>query len=113
MWTELEILTLSKVSQKEKYKYHMIPLQLWNLKYGTDDPIYKTETDHGQGRQTCGLWGGEGREWNGWGIWEFSGCQMLYLEWSGNGVPQYRKLCMTGHCAAQKKLKEHCESTLL
>ena len=59
MWTELEILTLSKVSQKEKYKYHMIPLQLWNLKYGTDDPIYKTETDQGQGRQTGGLWGGE------------------------------------------------------
>ena len=27
---------------------------MWNLKYGTDDSIYKTETDHSQGDQTCG-----------------------------------------------------------
>ena len=26
---------------------------MWSLKYGTDDPIYKTETDHGHGDQTC------------------------------------------------------------
>ena len=30
---------------------------MWDLKYGTDYPIYKTETDHGQGEQTCGSWG--------------------------------------------------------
>ena len=40
---------------------------MWNLKYGTDDPIYKTETYHGQGEQTCGQ--GWGREWDGWGVW--------------------------------------------
>jgi len=33
-----------------------------NLKYGTDDPIYKTETDHGQGEQTCGYQGEGERE---------------------------------------------------
>ena len=27
---------------------------LWNLKYGADGPIYKTETVHGQGEQPCG-----------------------------------------------------------
>ena len=42
-WTQLEIFILSEVSQKEKDKYH-IPL-MWNLKQGTSEPIYKTETD--------------------------------------------------------------------
>ena len=42
-WMKLEILILSKGSQKEKGRYH-IPY-MWNLKYGTDKPIYRTETD--------------------------------------------------------------------
>ena len=45
-WLELKTLILSEVSQKEKDKYISY---MWNLKYGTDDPIYKTETDHGHG----------------------------------------------------------------
>ena len=51
-WMELETLILSEVRQKEKDKYHkrerQIPYNityLWNLKYGTDEPIYKTDTD--------------------------------------------------------------------
>lgn len=36
---------LSEISQKEKDKHHK-----WNLKYGTDDPTYKIETDHSQGK---------------------------------------------------------------
>ena len=32
------------------------------LKYDTDDPIYKTETNHGHGEQTYGCQGGGGRE---------------------------------------------------
>ena len=43
-WIDLEIIILSEVSQKEKDKYHMISLNVWTLKYGTDEPIYKTET---------------------------------------------------------------------
>ena len=35
---------LSEVSQTEKDKYHRLSL-LWNLKYDTNEPIYKTETD--------------------------------------------------------------------
>ena len=31
------------LSQKDKY--HMISLIYWNLKYETDELIYKTETD--------------------------------------------------------------------
>ena len=43
-WMPLEIIILSEVSQKEKDKYHMIS-HMWNLKYDTNEPIYKTETD--------------------------------------------------------------------
>ena len=42
---------------------------MWNLKYGKNDPIYKTETDHNHGGQTCGCHGGEGMEWDGQGVW--------------------------------------------
>ena len=34
---------------------------MWNLKYGTNEPTYKTETDHGHGGQTC-ICQGEGEE---------------------------------------------------
>ena len=43
-WMQLESLTLSEVSPKEKDKHHMITY-MWNLKWGTNEPIYKTETD--------------------------------------------------------------------
>ena len=44
-WIELEIIILSKVSQTEKDKYHMIITYMWNLKYDTNELIYETETD--------------------------------------------------------------------
>jgi hypothetical protein len=31
-WMQLEVITLSEASQKEKDKYHMLSL-MWNLKY--------------------------------------------------------------------------------
>ena len=44
---------LSEVGQKEKDKYPTYYVtHMWNLKYGTNDPIYKTEMDHGHGEQT-------------------------------------------------------------
>ena len=62
---QLEILILSEISQEDKDKYHMISLNMWNLKCGTDVLIYKTETDS----QT---WRTDGRGKRvGWtGIWE-------------------------------------------
>jgi len=45
-WTQLEIITLSEVSRKKKKKD--IPYDItyiWNLKYGANGAIYKTETD--------------------------------------------------------------------
>ena len=41
---DLEIIILSKVSKKEKDKYHDITY-MWNLKYDTNEHIYETETD--------------------------------------------------------------------
>ena len=43
-WMQLEILILSE-SQKEKDKYRYDTTYMWNLKFGTDEPIYRTETD--------------------------------------------------------------------
>ena len=62
-WMQIEV---SEVSQKEKDNYHMLPLNMWNLKYGTNEPIYKIETDHWHREQTCGCQGGGRRKWNGW-----------------------------------------------
>ena len=45
IWMQLGFLILSEVSQKEKDKYHMNITYLCNLKYGTNEPIYSTETD--------------------------------------------------------------------
>ena len=41
-WMELGMVILSEVSQNEKDKYHMI-LYIWNLIYGTNEPIYRKE----------------------------------------------------------------------
>ena len=44
-WMDPEFIKLSEVSQKEKDRYHVIPLCTWNLKYDTNEPVYKTQTD--------------------------------------------------------------------
>ena len=44
-WMQLEIFTLSKGSQKEKDKYHIDTISIWNLRYATNEPIYETETE--------------------------------------------------------------------
>ena len=40
---QLEIIILSEVNQKEKDKAYIT--SMWNLKSGTNEPIYETETD--------------------------------------------------------------------
>ena len=65
---ELEIIILSEVSLREKDRYHMIS-HIWNLKYGTNEPIYKTET-YRHREQTCGCQGGEReRKWDRLRVW--------------------------------------------
>ena len=48
---------------------------LWKLKYGTDDSVYKTETNHGDGEQACDCQGSRGRQWVEWGF-GFGGCKL-------------------------------------
>ena len=43
-WMDLEIIILSKVSLTERQIQYDITY-MWNLKYGTNEPIYETETD--------------------------------------------------------------------
>ena len=50
----------SKPERKRQIPYDIT--YLWNLKYGTDDAIYKTEIDHSQGELTRGSHGGGGTE---------------------------------------------------
>ena len=54
---------------------------MWNLKYGTNEPTYKTETD--SQTQRTDLWLLRGR-----GDWEFgvSRYKLLHLEWMGIAV---------------------------
>ena len=60
---------------------------IWNLKYGPDEPVYKTETDSQTWR--AGMWlprgrgGGEnGMDW----VFEAGTCKLLHLEWISNEV---------------------------
>ena len=54
-WMDLEIIILSKVSQKKKEKYNST--YMWNLKYGPNKLFYKTETDtENRGREGVGVW---------------------------------------------------------
>ena len=61
---------------------------MWNLNYGTDRPIYRTETDFQTWRADLWLPRGRGREWDELGVW-VSRCKLLHLEWISNEVPLY------------------------
>ena len=91
-WMQLEIIILSEVSQKEKDKYPMISLNVWTLKYGTDEPIYKTETQsqtesHRESRFVVA----KRKESRGGMDWEFgvSRCKLLPIGYINNKVLLY------------------------
>ena len=62
---------------------------MWNLKYGTNDLIFKTEADHGHGELTCVCQGEEGRRGGMYGEFGVGRCRLLYLKWMGDGVLLY------------------------
>ena len=43
-WMQIEIIIRSEVNQKEKKIPYAITF-IWNLKYGANEPVHKTETD--------------------------------------------------------------------
>ena len=73
---DLNIIILSTVSQKDKY--HIT--YMWNLKYDTNEIVYKTETDS----QRTDFWlpgvgGDEGEQWTGnLGLVEGNGTPLQY-----------------------------------
>ena len=78
---DLEIIILSEVRKRQ------IPYDItytWNLKYGTNEPIYKTQTD--SQTQRTDLWlprgGGRGMDWE-FGVGR---CKLLHTEWINNKV---------------------------
>ena len=61
---------------------------MWNLKYGTDEPIYKTETDSQTRRTDLWLPSGSGREWDELGVWDKE-MQTITLEWISSEILLY------------------------
>ena len=49
IWMDLEIIILTKISQRQ-IPYDII--YMWNLKYDTNEHIYKTKTTHRYREQT-------------------------------------------------------------
>ena len=98
---------------------------MWNLRYGTKEPVYETETD----AQTEGTDLGLPRD----GEFGFSGCKLSYAEWRDNkGLPcstgssiQYPEITRNGknmkrkvymrrnHSAEERKLTRPCTSITL
>ena len=85
----------SKAERKRQIPYDIT--YLWNLKHGTDDPIYQTETDCGQWEQTHGSQReGKGVGWtgslgfldansyicNGWATGPYCTAQGTVCDWS-------------------------------
>ena len=81
--------TEASKSERERQMPHDIPY-MWNLKYGTNESIYKTKIDHGHGELTCSCWGeggGSGLD----GEFGVGKCKLLHLhlERIGNGILLY------------------------
>ena len=64
-WMQLETLILSN-SERERQIPHDITY-IWNLIYSTNEPFQRTE-NHGNGEQTCGSQGREGRSGMDWNL---------------------------------------------
>ena len=80
-----------------------------NLKYGTSDPIYKTETDCGHGEQTCGCqegWVGRGVEWTG-SLGLVDAKRYIWNGWARKPYSTAQGILCLGRFAIQQKLKKH------
>ena len=64
-WMQLEILIPTERGRQIPYDI----TYMWNLKYGANKPIYRTETVSQTWRTDLWLPRGRGREWGGRGVW--------------------------------------------
>ena len=86
---EPEILILSEVSQEKERQIPYITY-MWNLKYGRDEHIYRTETDSDMDSRLVVVKGGGEREAVDWEF-EINLCKLLYLKWISNEVRLYSR----------------------
>ena len=99
-------LILSEVSQKEKKIPYDITY-LWNLKYGTDDTIYKTETDPSQGEQTCDSQREGGKDWNGQAVQSFWMQNVIFgMDGQCGPTVQHRELCVIGSLCCTTEIEK-------
>ena len=93
-WIQLDILILSKVSQKERDKCHMISL-IWSTENKTQIILSKNRNRSWTLRADLWLQGGR-REWDGLKVW-VGRCKLLCLEWrmdkQWGPTVQHRELC--------------------
>ena len=66
---KLEVLILSKISQQEKRQIPYDITYIWNLIYGTNEPIYRKERNSQTWRRDLWLPRGREREWDGLRDW--------------------------------------------
>ena len=74
-WVNLEIITINEMSERERQTLYAITYT-WNLKYGTNELIYKKKQIHRHREQTCGYRSGRGMDWE----FVISRCKLLYIE---------------------------------
>ena len=69
-WMEPETLILSEMSERERQIPYNITY-IWNVIHGTNEPIYRKETNSQTWRTDLWLPRGRGRreEWGGRGVW--------------------------------------------
>ena len=68
-WMELETLILSESESEREGQIPYDITYIWNLIYGTDEPIYRKETNLRTWRTDLWLPRRKGREWDGLGVW--------------------------------------------
>ena len=95
-----------------------------NLKYDTNETIYKTEQIYRDREQICGCQQNEGWRRNGLGV-GVSRCKLLCIEWINNKVLLYSTgnyiqysviyiyIYKLNHSVVQQKLTQHYKSTIL
>ena len=82
---------------------------MWNLKYGKDDPIHKTETEHCRGEQTRGSQGSWGSERVGWMRRLLFWTHTVSYTWNGWAVGpavQHRELGVIGSLCCTTETEE-------
>ena len=92
-WMDLEIIILSKVSQKEEDQYHMISLRQ-NLKYDTNDHFYETKANSQmENRLVVSKQGVEGRARESLGAWDEQMQTITYrMDTQQGPTAEHRKL---------------------